>query len=121
DLFKKMGGDEKVAAHHKKGKLDARQRMARLLDPDTFVETGMLATDRGLLPGEWTRPTPADAVICGTGKIGGRMVCVAAYDFTIYGGSIGQVGEIKVARLRELALRNRMPMIWLIDSAGARI
>jgi acetyl-CoA carboxylase carboxyltransferase component len=49
------------------------------------------------------------------------VVCVASYDFTIYGGSIGAVGETKVARLRELALRNRMPMIWLIDSAGARI
>jgi methylmalonyl-CoA decarboxylase subunit alpha len=120
-LFEKMGGEEKVAQHHKKGKLDARQRIARLLDPGSFVEQGMLATDRGILPGEWSRPTPADAVICGTGKIAGRMVSIASYDFTIYGGSIGVVGETKVARLRELALRNRLPMIWLIDSAGARI
>lgn len=119
--FMKMGGEEKVAQQHKKGKLDARQRLVRLLDPGTFVEQGLLAADRGLLPEEWPRPSPADAVICGTGKIEGRMVAVAAYDFTIYGGSIGAVGEVKVARLRELALRNRIPMVWLIDSAGARI
>lgn len=121
EKFKEMGGPEKVAQQHAKGKLDARQRLARLLDPDTFVEQGLLATDRGLLPGEWPRPTPADAVVCGSGKIGGRMVAVVAYDFTIYAGSIGVVGETKVARMRELALRNRIPMIWLIDSAGARI
>jgi acetyl-CoA carboxylase carboxyltransferase component len=120
-LFSKMGGQERVAQQHAKGKLDARLRIARLLDPGTFVEQGMLATDRGLLPEEWPRPSPADGVICGTGRIFGRMVAVAAYDFTIYGGSIGFVGETKVARLRELALRNRMPMIWLVDSAGARI
>ena len=49
------------------------------------------------------------------------MVCAAAYDFTVKGGSIGQTGEEKVTRLRELALRSRMPMVWFIDSAGARI
>jgi acetyl-CoA carboxylase carboxyltransferase component len=60
-------------------------------------------------------------VICGTGLIDGRPACVASYDFTVHGGSIGLVGERKVARLRELALRERIPMIWLIDSAGARL
>src|SRR5262249_52741829 len=64
---------------------------------------------------------PADAVICGYGRVDGRMVCAAAYDFTVKGGSIGQTGEVKVSRLREVALRNRIPMIWFIDSAGARI
>src|SRR5262245_934598 len=119
--FLEMGGKDKVQKQHERGKMDARQRIARLLDPGTFVEQGLLATDRGQLPEEWPRPSPADAVICGTGKVGGRLICVAAYDFTIYGGSIGQIGETKVARLREVALRNRMPMVWLIDSAGARI
>src|SRR5262249_60537676 len=64
---------------------------------------------------------PADAVICGYGRVDGRMVCAAAYDFTVKGGSIGQTGEVKVTRLREVALRNRIPMVWFIDSAGARI
>jgi acetyl-CoA carboxylase carboxyltransferase component len=119
--FLEMGGPDKVEKQHQRGKMDARQRIARLLDPGTFVEQGLLATDRGQLEAEWPRPSPADAVVSGTGQVAGRMICVAAYDFTIYGGSIGQVGETKVARLRELALRNRMPMVWLIDSAGARI
>src|SRR5688500_15069150 len=64
---------------------------------------------------------PADAVICGWGKVNGRLVGAAAYDFTVKGGSIGMVGETKVTRMRELALRCRMPMVWFVDSAGARI
>jgi acetyl-CoA carboxylase carboxyltransferase component len=60
-------------------------------------------------------------VVCAWGKVAGRHVAAAAYDFTVKGGSIGQVGETKVTRLRELALRCRMPFVWFIDSAGARI
>ncbi|HVY61155.1 MAG TPA: acyl-CoA carboxylase subunit beta, partial [Planctomycetota bacterium] len=67
------------------------------------------------------RETPADGVITGIGRIDGRDVLCAAYDFTVLAGSIGMVGETKVARLRELALRERRPIVWLIDSAGARI
>src|SRR5205085_2319911 len=93
----------------------------KLLDPKSFVEIGLLATHLGKLPGEVDRPSPADGVVCGTGFIDGRPICVASYDFTVHGGSIGLVGERKVARLRELALRERIPMVWLIDSAGARL
>src|SRR3712207_9514829 len=64
---------------------------------------------------------PADGVITGYGRIEGRMAAVAAYDFTVMAGSMGMTGELKVARLRELALGKRIPMIWLLDSAGARI
>jgi methylmalonyl-CoA decarboxylase subunit alpha len=60
-------------------------------------------------------------VVTGYGKVDGRMVAIAAYDFTVMAGSMGMTGEIKVARLRELALSKRMPMVWLLDSAGARI
>jgi acetyl-CoA carboxylase carboxyltransferase component len=67
------------------------------------------------------RDAPADGVITGYGRVDGRMVAVAAYDFTVMAGSMGMTGEIKVARLRELALTKRIPMIWLLDSAGARI
>ena len=64
---------------------------------------------------------PADAVICAFGKVDGRMVCCAAYDFTVKGGSIGYTGEEKVTRLRQMASAVAWPMVWLIDSAGARI
>jgi acetyl-CoA carboxylase carboxyltransferase component len=64
---------------------------------------------------------PADGVVTGYGKVDGRTVAVAAYDFTVMAGSMGMTGELKVSRLRELALTKRMPFIWLLDSAGARI
>src|ERR1700716_1146955 len=114
---KKMGGEARLQRQKERGKLDARARLDLLLDPASFQEIGLLGTHLGKLDS----PTPADAVVCGTGSIEGRPVCVASYDFTVQGGSIGVVGERKVTRLRELALRERIPMIWLVDSAGARL
>ena len=67
------------------------------------------------------KEAPADGVVTGYGKVDGRMVAVAAYDFTVMAGSMGMTGELKMARLREMALQKRMPLIWLLDSAGARI
>ena len=64
---------------------------------------------------------PADGVITGYGKVDGRLTAVCAYDFTVMAGSMGMTGEIKVTRLRELALTKRMPFVWLLDSAGARV
>ena len=112
-----MGGEARLKRQKERGKLDARARLDLLLDGGTFHELGLLATHLG----KPEPPSPADGVICGTGLIEGRPVCVASYDFTVQGGSIGPVGERKVARMRELALRERIPMIWLVDSAGARL
>jgi len=114
---KQMGGEARLKRQKERGKLDARARLDLLLDGGTFHELGLLATHLG----KPEPPSPADGVICGTGLIDGRPVCVASYDFTVQGGSIGPVGERKVARMRELALRERIPMIWLVDSAGARL
>lgn len=116
-----MGGAERVERQRARGKLDARARLRLLFDEGTFEEYGLLASHMGLLPDEEKRPTPADGVITGVGEIDGRPVAVAIYDFTVFGGSIGEVGERKVSRIREMALRDRIPMVWLIDSAGARI
>jgi len=113
---REMGGQERLSRQRERGKLDARARLALLFDGGSFREIGLLAGD---LDGK--KPAPADGVICATGAIGGRMACAAAYDFTVQGGSIGAIGERKVARLRELALRERVPMVWLVDSAGARL
>ena len=119
----KMGGEARLQRQRERGKLDARARVSLLLDEGTFREIGLLATHLGRLPGanEGDKPSPADGVVCGTGLVEGRPICVASYDFTVQGGSIGPVGERKVSRLRELALRERIPMVWLIDSAGARL
>src|SRR6267143_5846818 len=117
-----MGGEQRLARQRERGKLDARARIDLLLDKGSFREIGLLATHLGRLAADDDgRPAPADGVVCGTGLIDGRPACVASSDFTVHGGSIGPVGERKVARLRELALRERIPMIWLVDSAGARL
>ncbi|HET9050909.1 MAG TPA: carboxyl transferase domain-containing protein [Candidatus Dormibacteraeota bacterium] len=117
-----MGGPDAVARQHERGKLTARERIDRLFDPGTFVELGLLASQHSLHV-EATSPdrTPADGCVTGEGLVGGRRVYCAAYDFTIMAGSMGMVGESKVARLRERALLNGVPMVWLLDSAGARI
>jgi acetyl-CoA carboxylase carboxyltransferase component len=118
-----MGGAERVERQRKRGKLDARARIDLLVDPGSFEEFGLLAASEGSLPEEEdpSRPTPADGVITGIGEIDGRPIAAAAYDFTVLGGSIGLVGERKVARLRDLALKDRIPIVWLVDSAGARL
>jgi acetyl-CoA carboxylase carboxyltransferase component len=118
-----MGGPERIERQHAKGKLTARERLKLLFDEGTFEEMGLLAGADGNLPEEEdpSRPSPADGVITGVGEIDGRPVAAALYDFTVFGGSIGTVGERKVARLRDIALKNRIPMVWLVDSAGARL
>jgi acetyl-CoA carboxylase carboxyltransferase component len=119
---REMGGADKVAKQHSRGKMSARERLAALYDDGVFFEIGMHGTQMGMAAGpDGTDKPPADGVVTTFGKVDGRMVCCAAYDFTIKGGSIGYTGEEKVTRLRSMALKGRWPMVWLIDSAGARI
>ena len=117
----RMGGDEAVARQHAAGKLTVRERIERLFDEDTFTEIGIHATHAGIAPGLAGRETPADGVVTGFGKVDGRLVAVIAYDFTVMAGSMGRNAETKCNRAREIAYTKRIPMIWLIDSAGARI
>ena len=121
ELYRQMGGPERVARQHRMGKLTARERLELLLDPGSFFEIGLLAHHQSQHPDLKDKFTPADGVITGYGTIDGRRVCVAAYDFTVLAGSMGEIGEGKVARLRHMALQWGVPMIWLLDSAGARI
>ncbi len=116
EQLKTMGGAERVEKQHSRGKLTARERIDRLFDAGTFLEIGIHGTQM-----MGARHTPADACITGYGKINGRPAAVIAYDFTVLGGSIGETGERKATRIREIALKERMPVIWLVDSAGARI
>jgi acetyl-CoA carboxylase carboxyltransferase component len=119
---REMGGADKIERQHARGKMTARERLAALFDDGVFFELGMHATQMGLAAGpDGKDKPPADGVLTVFGKIDGRMVCCAAYDFTIKGGSIGYTGEEKVTRLRSMSLKGRWPMVWLIDSAGARI
>src|SRR5262249_15541253 len=107
---------------HERNKLTARERLALLFDKGTFVEFGLLAQQHSAHANvEDGDKSPADGVITGQGNIDGRPVLCAAYDFTVMAGSMGMVGESKVAQLRKKALRMGIPMVWLLDSAGARI
>ncbi len=115
------GGEEKIAKQHAADKLTARERLALLLDDGTFTELGIHARPHFSQRAMEGRDAPADGVITGYGKVDGRLVAVCAYDFTVMAGSMGMTGELKVTRLRELALTKRMPFVWLLDSAGARI
>ncbi len=114
-----MGGPDRVERQRSLGKLTVRERLDLLLDPGTWVEYGLLADHMD--PGLGDRYLAADGAITGIGAIDGRPVAVAAYDFTVMAGSMGRVGEDKIARLRAHALSQRIPMVWLLDSAGARI
>ncbi|HOU11541.1 MAG TPA: acyl-CoA carboxylase subunit beta [Anaerolineae bacterium] len=115
------GGEARIAAQHAKGKRTARERIAALLDPDSFVETGMFVTHRAVGFGLENDHPAGDGVVTGTGKIEGRPVCVFAQDFTVLGGSVGEAHGRKIARLMDLALQNGVPLIGLNDSGGARI
>jgi acetyl-CoA carboxylase carboxyltransferase component len=121
EKIKLGGGAGKVAAQHAQQKLTARERLALLIDDGTFVELGIHGRPHFSQRAMEGREAPADGVITGYGKVDGRLVAVAAYDFTVMAGSMGMTGELKLSRLRELALTQRMPMVWLLDSAGARI
>lgn len=105
-----MGGPERLDKHRGKGKLDARARIARLLDPGTFREIGTLVGG----------DVAADAIITGSGLINGVPVMVGAEDFTTLAGSIGPGGNSKRYRIAELALRDRIPLVMLLDGAGFR-
>ena len=105
-----MGGPERLDKHRGKGKLDARARIARLLDPGTFRELGTL------VGGE----VAADAIVTGSGRINGVPVMVGAEDFTTLAGSIGPGGNSKRYRIAELALRDKVPLVMLLDGAGFR-
>jgi acetyl-CoA carboxylase carboxyltransferase component len=121
EKIKLGGGPEKIAAQHEREKLTARERLDLLIDEGTFVELGIQGRPHSSQRAMDGVEAPADGVVTGYGKVDGRLVAVAAYDFTVMAGSMGMTGELKVARLRELALTKRIPMVWLLDSAGARI
>ena len=115
-----MGGPEKVKRQREQGKLTARERIELLMDPGTFQEYGLLATHQSHRPEMADRITPADGVITGFGRIDGRRAGVIAEDFTVLGGSVGITHAMKKIRMVEIATQERVPLVWLLDGAGAR-
>ena len=113
-----MGGGAKLDKQHAAGKLDARQRAAALFDPGSFAELGALAAN--LSEGR-AEPAPADALIAGFGRVQGRPVLAGIEDFTVLGGSIGDAGASKRLRLVQLAIQERVPLVFMLEGAGHRL
>ncbi|WP_304441383.1 carboxyl transferase domain-containing protein, partial [Mycobacterium sp. 852002-30065_SCH5024008] len=105
-----MGGPERLDKHRGKGKLDARARIERLLDPGTFREIGTLVGG----------DIAADGLVVGSGSINGSPVMLGSEDFTTMAGSIGPGGNSKRYRIAELALRDKVPLVMLLEGAGFR-
>jgi propionyl-CoA carboxylase beta chain len=115
------GSQRKVDAQHAKGKMTARERVEALLDPGSFVELDALARHRSTAFGLEAKRPYGDGVITGHGTVDGRPVCVFSQDFTVFGGSLGEVFGEKVVKVMDLALKTGAPVIGLNDSGGARI
>ena len=115
------GGPKRVERHHAQGKLTARERIHRLLDRGSFQEIGMFVTHRTAGFGLEDKKHLGDSVVTGWGRVDGRVVYVYAQDFTVIGGSLGEVHAEKIVKLQEIAMKNGAPIIGLMDSGGARI
>jgi acetyl-CoA carboxylase carboxyltransferase component len=115
------GGPERIEAQHKRGRLTARERLEILLDKGSFRETDMFVTHRTHDFGLDLHKVLSDSVVTGWGTIEGQLVYVFSQDFTVFGGSLGEVHAEKICKVMDMALKNGAPLIGLNDSGGARI
>src|SRR5438552_2259223 len=115
------GGKARVEAQHKRGKLTARERVALLLDKDSFEEFDMFVEHRTAEFGMDKTRIPGDGVVTGWGTVNGRTVFVFAKDFTVFGGSLSETHAQKIVKIQDLAMKARAPIIGLFDAGGARI
>ena len=121
EAAQKGGGQKRIDAQHKKGKLTARERLEVLLDPDSFEEWDMFVEHRCQDFGMDKNYIPGDGVITGHGTIDGRPVFVFSQDFTVFGGSLSEAHAGKIAKIMDKAMQVGAPVIGLNDSGGARI
>ena len=117
----KGGGEDKILAQHGKGKLTARERIDLLLDQGSFVELGALTTHHYHEFDMQSKKFYGDAIVTGHGTINERQVFVFAYDFTVLGGTLSQMGAKKITNIMDRALQVGCPIIGIADSGGARI
>lgn len=115
------GGKERIAKQRQAGKLTARERIAKLLDPDSFVELDKFVTHRCTNFGLEEQRHLGDGVVCGHGLVEGRQVFVFAQDFTVFGGSLSETYAKKITKVMDLAAATGCPIVGLNDSGGARI
>ena len=115
------GGEKRIEKQHKKGKLTARERINLLLDEDSFIEIDAFVEHRCTNFGMENTEAAADGVVTGYGTVEGRLVFVYAQDFTVLGGSLGEMHAAKICKVQEMALKMGAPIVGINDSGGARI
>jgi methylmalonyl-CoA carboxyltransferase 12S subunit len=115
------GGIERLVKQKEQGKLTARERINGLVDPNSFQEIGLFAQHRQVQFGMADKECPADGVVTGAAALDGRLVHLASQDFTVLGGSAGEVHSLKVADVMHRALSTGSPFIFINDSGGARV
>ncbi|HET7143891.1 MAG TPA: acyl-CoA carboxylase subunit beta [Anaerolineales bacterium] len=115
------GGQDRIDAQHKKGRLTARERLDLLLDKGSFHEVDAFVVHRTHDFGLDEQKIMSDSVVTGWGTVEGRLVYVYSQDFTVFGGSLGEVHAEKICKIMDMAMKNGAPMIGLNDSGGARI
>jgi acetyl-CoA carboxylase carboxyltransferase component len=115
------GGAARIAKHHEKGKLTARERLVALCDPGTFQELDMFVRHRCTSFGMEKQRPLGDGVVTGHGRVDGRPVFLFAQDFTVVGGSLGEAFAAKICKVMDMAMKAGAPVVGLNDSGGARI
>ena len=115
------GGEKRVEAQHKRGKLTARERIELLLDHGSFEEFDMFVQHRSTDFGMENQKIPGDGVITGWGTVNGRTVFLFSKDFTVFGGSLSETHAQKIVKVQDMALKMRAPIIGIVDAGGARI
>ena len=115
------GGKNRIEAQHGRGKLTARERLDLLLDPDSFEEIDMFVEHDCQEFGMQDNKVPGDGVVTGWGTVNGRPIYVFAKDFTVFGGSLSRAHSKKINKVQDMALRNGVPIIGILDAGGARI
>jgi methylmalonyl-CoA carboxyltransferase 12S subunit len=115
------GGSARLEKQHQGGKLTARERVDALVDAGSFEEMGLFAEHRVDVIRHGRQDLPADGVVTGAASVGGRLMHLASQDFTVSGGSAGEVHSIKVAEIMQQSLKTGSPFVFINDSGGARV
>ncbi len=121
DVVKLGGGKERIAKQHDAGKLTARERVERLVDPQSFQEIGLFAKHRAVLFGMAGKEFPSDGVVTGCATVDGRLVHLASQDFTVAGGAAGEVHCDKIVEMMLSSIKTGSPFVFINDSGGARV
>src|SRR4029078_10129716 len=115
------GGQSRIEAQHKRGKLTARERLELLMDKKSFEEFKMFVEHRSAEFGMERARIPGDGVVTGWGTVNGRTVFAFAKDFTVFGGSLSETHAQKITKIQDMAMKAREPIVGLFDAGGARI